>query len=90
MDTYYSPSISEVKNHRLRCNLTQKQAAELVCVTQVTWSRWEKGICTMPAGLWKLFLIMIKPTDEVNEVNKDIPRTTLQSLTDTWDEENSV
>ena len=27
---------------------------------------------------------------EVNEVNKDIPRTTLQSLTDTWDEENSV
>jgi len=44
----------------------------------------------MPAGLWKLYLIEIKPTDKVDEVKKDIPRTTLQSLTETWDSEPSV
>ena len=90
MDSYYIPNTSEIKNTRLRCNLTQKQCAQFVCVTQVTWSRWEKGICKMPAGLWKLYLIEIKPTDKVDEVKKDIPKTTLQSLTETWDSEPSV
>tara|TARA_R100000988_G_scaffold16182_1_gene7989 strand:+ start:1641 stop:1925 length:285 start_codon:yes stop_codon:yes gene_type:complete len=85
-DTYYIPDANTIKNHRLRAQLTQKESAKMVCVTQATWARWEKEHTRMPAGLWKLFIIETKLTHEVNEANEKIPKTTLQTLTDSWDE----
>jgi len=40
----------------------------------------------MPAGLWKLFIIETKYTHEANEANNKIPKTALQSLTESWDD----
>tara|TARA_R110002012_G_scaffold58853_1_gene153144 strand:+ start:967 stop:1353 length:387 start_codon:yes stop_codon:yes gene_type:complete len=85
-DTYFVPDTSTIKNHRLRAKLTQDECARLVCVTQATWARWEKGQCRIPAGLWKLFIIETKYTHEANEANDKIPKTTLQTLTDSWDD----
>ena len=85
-DTYYIPPTTTIKNFRLRTELTQKQCAELVCVTQATWARWEKGQTRMPAGLWKLFIIETKNSHEADEANKKIPKTALQTLTESWDE----
>ena len=40
----------------------------------------------MPAGLWKLFIIETKNSHEADEANKKIPKTALQTLTESWDE----
>jgi transcriptional regulator with XRE-family HTH domain len=86
-DTYYIPDVSTIRNHRLRAQLTQRECAKACCVTQVTWSRWEKGVSRMPAGLWKLFLIEVKYPDEANEAKSKIPSTTLQTMISDWDED---
>lgn len=86
MNTYFIPEPNTIKNHRLRAELTQGECAQLVCVTQATWARWEKGQTNMPAGLWKLFIIETKYTHEANEANKKIPKTALQTLTESWDD----
>ena len=86
MNTYFIPDANAIKNHRLRAELTQGECADLVCVTQATWARWEKGRINMPAGLWKLFIIETKYTHEANEANKKIPKTALQTLTESWDD----
>ena len=85
-DTNYIPDANTIKNHRLRAQLTQGECANLVCVTQATWARWEKGQTHIPAGLWKLFIIETKYTHEANEANNKIPKTTLQTLTESWDD----
>tara|TARA_R110002020_G_scaffold221935_3_gene430164 strand:- start:462 stop:749 length:288 start_codon:yes stop_codon:yes gene_type:complete len=85
-DTHYIPDANTIKNHRLRAQLTQGECADLVCVTQATWARWEKGQTHIPAGLWKLFIIETKYTHEANEANEKIPKTTLQTLTESWDD----
>ena len=85
-DTHYIPDANTIKNHRLRAQLTQGECADLVCVTQATWARWEKGQTHIPAGLWKLFIIETKYTHEANEANNKIPKTTLQTLTESWDD----
>jgi len=86
MNTYFIPDANAIKNHRLRAELTQGECADLVCVTQATWARWEKGRINMPAGLWKLFIIETKYVNEANEANKKIPKTALQTLTESWDD----
>lgn len=40
--------------------LTQKQSAELVCVDERTWQRWESGDRNMSRGIYKLYLIETK------------------------------
>ena len=40
--------------------LTQKQSAELVCVDERTWQRWESGDRNMSRGIYKLYLIDTK------------------------------
>lgn len=91
MKDYYVPRPAEVRNTRLRANLHQDECADMVCVTQVTWSRWEMGTHSMPAGMWKLFLIESRYKDVVNEVNevKEVNTTVtpLAKLTDSWDED---
>lgn len=74
MNKYHVPNISEIKNTRLRAKLSQADCADLCCVTNNTWSRWEKGQYPMPAGMWKLFTIELlyiekQREKEVNEVN---------------------
>ncbi len=86
MNTYFIPEPNAIKNHRLRAQLTQGECADLVCVTQATWARWETGQYHMPPGLWKLFIIETKYVNEANEANKKIPKTALQTLTESWDD----
>ena len=86
MNTYFIPDANAIKNHRLRAELTQGQCADLLCVTQATWSRWEKGQINMPPGLWKLFIIETKYVNEANEASMKIPKTTLQTLIESWDD----
>lgn len=45
---------------RLRFNLTQEQAGEIVFVSRRTWQDWERGVAEMHAGLWELFKIKTK------------------------------
>lgn len=88
MITYYTPKPAEIRNTRLRADMNQDRCADIVCVTQVTWSRWEMGTHHMPPGLWKLFLIESRykgAVNEVNEVNTTV--TPLTKLTDSWDED---
>ena len=58
-DTYFVPDTSTIKNHRLRAKLTQDECARLVCVTQATWARWEKGQCRI-TKLTKLTIKYLK------------------------------
>lgn len=52
-----SPDPATVRALRLRFDLTQEQAAEIVFVSRRTWQDWERGIADMHAGLWELFKI---------------------------------
>lgn len=45
---------------RKTANLTQKQSAELVCVDERTWQRWESGDRAMSKAVYKLYLIETK------------------------------
>jgi DNA-binding XRE family transcriptional regulator len=86
MSLYHTPSISEIKNVRLRSKLSQADCAHYVCVSRETWARWEKGKFPMPAGLWKLFLIELKrhekkDEDKANEVNNVVD---IKQLREDW------
>lgn len=53
-----SPTPEQVKDARLRADLTQQQAAELIYRNQPQrWSEFERGIQAMPASDWELFLV---------------------------------
>ena len=41
----------------------------------------------MPSGLWKLFLIELKYKSDIVEAEKEIPTTSLEQITETWDED---
>lgn len=49
-----SPTPDEIKAKR--GDLSQVQAAKMVCVSTSTWRAWEYGQNPMPPGYWKLFL----------------------------------
>ena len=87
MEDFYVPNEKEIRGHRLRAKLTQGEAAKCCCVAQATWARWETGRNKMPPGLWKLFLIELKYKDDIVEAEKGIPTTSLEQITETWDED---
>lgn len=89
MSAYHTPTVSEIKNNRLRSELSQIECAHMCCVTVNTWSRWETGKYPMPAGMWKLYLIeserVIKAREQQdNEVNEENV-VDLKQLSNGWD-----
>lgn len=76
----------QIKVHRLRCGLTQSQAAELVHANIRTWQQWESGDRTMHPAFIELFYMktanaaaieegrimsFIKPSITFNELKKN-------------------
>lgn len=55
------PTPTDIRNARLDAGLTQRQAAELVYVTERQWRNYESNASTaMPMGYWELFRIKTK------------------------------
>jgi len=51
------PSPTDIRSARERTGLTQTEAAALIGVSRVTWTRWETGITPPPAEpLWRFWL----------------------------------
>lgn len=46
------PSSDQIKAARIAANLTQRQAARVLDVSEVTWRNWEIGRDTMRPALW--------------------------------------
>ena len=85
MEDFYVPNQKEIRGHRLRAKLTQGEAAKCCCVAQATWARWETGRNKMPPGLWKLFLVELKYKVDITKAEEEIPGTSLDQITETWD-----
>jgi len=51
------PDAEQIREARLRANLTQESAADLVYSGRRTWQDWELGVANMHPGLWELFRI---------------------------------
>lgn len=49
-----------VRNARADANLTQREAANLIYVTERQWRNYEIGVTNMPRGFWELFCIKTK------------------------------
>lgn len=67
-----SPTPEQIKEARLMCGLTQKQAAEMIHASWITWQRYEstgKHSCVMPLASWELFLIKtgLKPLTNISD-----------------------
>jgi len=58
---------AEIRSVRIAAGLTQKQAARVVYCNLRTWTRWESGDTTIPAGLWELFTL--KTGDKKSELH---------------------
>lgn len=54
-----SPDPAKVKALRERFDLTQEDAAALVYVSRRAWQDWERGIASMPPGLWELVCLKL-------------------------------
>ncbi len=52
-----SPTPMEIISLRESAQLTQTEAATLVCSALRTWQHWEGGTRKMHPGLWELFQI---------------------------------
>ena len=63
------PTVDEIKKLRIKAGLTQRQAAEMCAVSKRAWQSWElrNSGNQMPAGMWKLFRIMVA----VREIEKE-------------------
>lgn len=46
---------ADIRAARESLALTQTQAAEMIGVTRVTWTRWELGTTPMPESQWRMF-----------------------------------
>lgn len=56
-----TPTPAKIKAARLKADLTQAQAAELVGAPSYrTWQNWERGISPMPPAEWELFTLKTK------------------------------
>ena len=62
-----NPKPSAIRSARATSGLTQRQAANVVSVSLVTWARWEAGTCPMPRGLYDLFMIKTNQNEVVYE-----------------------
>lgn len=51
------PTPPQIKDARQSCDMTQKEAGELVYGTRRTWQDWERGERGMHPGLFELFLL---------------------------------
>lgn len=54
-----SPDKDLIKSIRNKHQLTQANAAELLCRTREAWSQWERGTARMPPKLWEMFLTKV-------------------------------
>jgi hypothetical protein len=54
---FESPTASAVEKARNLAGVTKEQAAELVCMSSISWYHWERGTRKMPYGLYELFLL---------------------------------
>lgn len=68
-----------IRARRLAAQLTQAEAAELVCSTVHAWRKWEtpageKNHRPMHPGLWDLFLIRTERT--IRDIEKLTPKKT--------------
>ena len=55
--TIPGPSKTEIRAARLRYDLTQTAAAELIYCGQRAWAEWEAGNREMHPAYWELFCI---------------------------------
>lgn len=55
-----------IESTRTRLNLTQKEAADVVGITQRMWSYYEQGVHKINPKMWEFFLIK---TGEVKQTN---------------------
>lgn len=54
------PTPKKIKAARLKAQLTQQQAADVMGVLLRSWQRWEYGTRAMNPRNWELFLIKVK------------------------------
>ncbi len=50
----------KIKSAREDAGLTQEQAAEMVFVTRLSWSNWERGVHPMPRAIFEYFIIITR------------------------------
>lgn len=54
------PTGSQIKEARLKCGLSQAEAAKLVHKATLTWSYYERGLRHMDLATWELFCLKSK------------------------------
>ena len=54
------PTPEEILTLRTSASLTQEEAGEIVHVARRTFQDWERGVASMPLGLWELFRLKIQ------------------------------
>lgn len=59
MPKYYIPTKEEIRQTRRMADMTQVEASEVCMLTPTSWSRYEQGVNTMPAYIWKLFTMVL-------------------------------
>ena len=64
------PTPDQVKAIRSKLGWSAQKSANVVHITQPTWTQYEKGVTQMPIGLWNLFLVK---AGELRPAVKDIP-----------------
>jgi len=52
-----NPTPAEISAARMRCGLTQSQAAALLLISLRAWQRYEAGERRMHPAMWELFCI---------------------------------
>jgi DNA-binding XRE family transcriptional regulator len=50
------PTPDEIRMARLKAELTQEQAAEVIGIKRIAWNRYENGHTAIPPALWELWL----------------------------------
>lgn len=55
-----TPSPNDIKSARKAAKLTQKEAAQLMHVTERAWQYWESGGREMPHATWELFSLKVR------------------------------
>lgn len=58
--SFYSPAPDEWRQLRLSVGLTQAEMAYLVCTTERTIQRWERGDRKIPPMAWKLIRLQLE------------------------------
>jgi DNA-binding XRE family transcriptional regulator len=62
MRTPPRPTADEVRELRLTNGLTQKNLADLLCISIKTLQAYEQGRRTMPSSRWLLMYLCVPPT----------------------------